>query len=149
MPEGWRDTSPPTFLHFLAPDVASDPVAERWADVLIYEATSVIDPTTGEQQPLSDDVTAWLRANPTMDVLDEGTVQVGGRSAVRQAEYGSLPWAQDGQRLGGRTVRSAPGQKAHVGRVGALAGGPLGGVHLGVEVSRLGAGRDPNRLPRL
>ena len=82
IPEGWKDTSTPTFRHFLAPDVASDPVAERWGDILIYEATSVIEPTTGEQQPLPDDVADWLRANPTMDVLDEGTVQVDGRSAV-------------------------------------------------------------------
>ena len=46
------------------------------------EATLGIKTTTGEQQPLPVDVPEWLRANPTMDVLNEGTVQVDGRSAV-------------------------------------------------------------------
>jgi hypothetical protein len=82
MPQGWRDTSTPTIQHFLAPDVSADPLAERWGDILIYEATSVIDPTTGQQQPLPDNVAGWLRANPSVEVLDERTIPVDGRSAT-------------------------------------------------------------------
>jgi hypothetical protein len=82
MPEGWRDDSLPAILHSLAPDVATNPRAERWADIMIYEATSAIDPSTGEQLPLPADPAAWLRANPLVEVLDERTVQVAGRSAT-------------------------------------------------------------------
>ena len=134
MPEGWRDTSTPTVRHFLAPEVASDPVAERWADVLIYEATSVIDPTTGEQQPLPDDVPEWLRANPTMDVLNEGTVQVDGRSAVL---------IDAGRPNGGTTFNGPEVSEAFVGIHERYILIPVGGRWVVVQASTF---RGPNGL---
>jgi hypothetical protein len=82
VPDGWREGGAPAIVHFLAPNVASDPTAERWGDIMIYEATSAIDPSTGHQLPLPADPAGWLRANPLVEVLDERTVQVDGRSAA-------------------------------------------------------------------
>jgi hypothetical protein len=81
-PEGWRDTSVAGMLHYLAPNVSTNPTAERWGDILIYEATSAFDPSTRQQVPLPADPAAWLRANPAVEVLAERTVQVDGRSAA-------------------------------------------------------------------
>lgn len=106
MPEGWRDTSAPTFRHFLPPNVASDPLAERWGDILIYEATGVVDPTSGRLQPRPDDLADWLRANPSLEVLDERSVEVDDRSAVLI----DAAWQKDGAAFyGGETFESGAG----------------------------------------
>lgn len=106
MPAGWRDTSAPTFRHFLPPEVSSDPLAERWGDILIYEATGVVDPTSGRLQPRPDDLAAWLRANPSVDVLDERAIEVDDRSA----QVIDAVWQKDGAAFyGGETFESEAG----------------------------------------
>ncbi len=95
MPQGWRDASTPTFRHVIAPDVASDPEGERWADVLIYEAASTVDPASGAVQPLPSDPIAWVRTHPSFEVLDERAVEVDGRPSTQF----DVAWGPEGGHL--------------------------------------------------
>lgn len=71
-------------MHWLPHDVATDEAGERWADLALYTVLRVHDPETGEplagpaERAALRDLPAWFRSNPTLEVLAERRVEVGG-----------------------------------------------------------------------
>lgn len=68
-------------LHFLPVSVATDPTAERWADVFVWAPTVAYHPRTQEPGPMPADPVAWLRRHPRSKVVSERVVRIDGSRA--------------------------------------------------------------------
>jgi hypothetical protein len=87
-PGGWTDTVATGAHHWLAPEVATDPTKERWADIAVYRPTLAFDPMTGAPGAVPADLPAWFRQSPLLRVVDEGPVMVDGVASTQlDVEY--------------------------------------------------------------
>jgi hypothetical protein len=82
LPDGFRVVRDQPWA--LGIDARDDLTAEQpWAGMSIDRPDGVIDPETLDILPLPEDLAEWVRADPTIDVLAERTVEVAGQQALQ------------------------------------------------------------------